>query len=1238
MSFAHLHVHTEYSLLDGSNKIKEYVKRVKELGMTAAAITDHGVMFGVIDFYKEAKAAGINPVLGCEVYVAPNSRFDRETSHGEDRYYHLVLLAENNQGYQNLMKIVSKGFVEGYYYKPRVDMEVLETYHEGIIALSACLAGEVQRYLVRGMYEEAKKVALRYEACFGKGNYFLELQDHGIPDQKTVNAGLMRLSQETDIELVATNDVHYTYAEDWEAHDILLCIQTGKKLSDENRMRYEGGQYYVKSEEEMQQLFPYALQALSNTQKIADRCHVEIEFGVTKLPHFTVPEGYDSWTYLNKLCHEGLVQRYPDTHEKLLPQLDYELSVIQKMGYVDYFLIVWDFINYARVHGIPVGPGRGSAAGSLVSYTTGITNIDPVKYNLLFERFLNPERVTMPDIDIDFCYERRGEVIDYVVEKYGKDCVTQIVTFGTLAARGVIRDVGRVMDLPYNFCDNIAKNIPNELNITIEKALVMNPELRAMYETDETVHTLIDMSKRLEGLPRHTSMHAAGVVISQKAMDEYVPLSRASDGTITTQFVMTTIEELGLLKMDFLGLRTLTVIKDAADLVWKNHGVKIDVDHIDYNDNSDPDAVMIDYNDKKVLDSIGTGKCDGIFQLESAGMKNFMKELKPQSLEDIIAGISLYRPGPMDFIPKYIKGKNEPESITYVCKELIPILEPTYGCIVYQEQVMQIVQNLAGYSMGQADNIRRAMSKKKQYVIDAERQNFVYGNEEQGIKGCIANGISEQAANQIYDSMVDFAKYAFNKSHAAAYAVVAYQTAYFKYYYPVEFMAALMTSVIDNPRKVAEYIYSCRQMGIKVLPPDINEGDGRFTATKDGIRYGLYAIKSIGRPVVDSIVEERQANGAYKTLQSFIERVSGREVNKRTVENLIKAGACDGLDGNRQQMMMIYGMLIDNQNQEKKKMMAGQMSLFDLVSEEERQAYEIKYPDVEEYTKEIRLGFEKEVLGIYISGHPLEEYEEKWRRNISAVTTDFLLDEESGEVKLKDNQSVVIGGMITEKTIKYTKKNETMAFLSVEDLFGTVEVVVFPRDYARSSALLNMDEKIFIRGHANVEEDKDGKLVCEQIYAFDEANPDLPKPAPQRGNWQPRGESRQKNGGNRNGWNNGAAGNGRENGENGATGAGWNPGWRKEGVPAGPVKELWLQFATKEAYMEKEKELLSMLRDSDGNDAVIIYISAIKAVKKLPPSQSIRIDEEIVNNLTNFLGKNNVKVVEKNIEKKAQRD
>ena len=791
MAFTHLHVHTEYSLLDGSNKIKEYVARVKELGMNSAAITDHGVMYGVIDFYKEAKAQGINPILGCEVYVAPNSRFDRETVHGEDRYYHLVLLAENNTGYSNLMKIVSKGFVDGYYYKPRVDMEVLEQYHEGIIALSACLAGEVPRAITRGNYEEAKEIALKYQKCFGKENYFLELQDHGIPEQQNVNQHLLRMSQELGIELVATNDIHYTYAEDAEPHDILLCIQTGKKMADEDRMRYEGGQYYVKSEQEMAELFPYARQALENTQKIADRCHVEIEFGVTKLPHFEVPEGYDSWSYLNKLCFDGLKERYPQNHTELEDRLNYELGVIKEMGYVDYFLIVWDFIHYAREHDISVGPGRGSAAGSLVSYTTGITNIDPIKYNLLFERFLNPERVSMPDIDIDFCYERRQEVIDYVVRKYGEDCVTQIVTFGTLAARGVIRDVGRVMDLPYAYVDGIAKQIPMELGITIEKALKMNPELRTMYENDESVKTLIDMSKRLEGLPRHTSMHAAGVVISQKSMDEYVPLSRASDGTITTQFTMTTIEELGLLKMDFLGLRTLTVIQNAVRMAQKSSGKQINIDEIDY-------------QDKGVLELIGSGKTEGIFQLESAGMKNFMKELKPQSLEDIIAGISLYRPGPMDFIPAYIKGKNHPEEVTYDCPQLEPILAPTYGCIVYQEQVMQIVRDLAGYTLGRSDLVRRAMSKKKGSVMEQERKNFVYGNEEEGVPGCIANGIDEKIANKIYDEMMDFAKYAFNKSHAAAYAVVAYQTAWLKYYYPVEFMASLMTSVMDNSTKVSE--------------------------------------------------------------------------------------------------------------------------------------------------------------------------------------------------------------------------------------------------------------------------------------------------------------------------------------------------------------------------------------------------------------------------------------------------
>ena len=848
MNFTHLHVHTEYSLLDGSNKIKEYVARVKKLGMDSAAITDHGVMYGVIDFYKEAKAQGIKPILGCEVYVAPGSRFDKEAGNNEDRYYHLVLLAENNEGYQNLMKIVSIGFIDGFYYKPRVDIETLETYHEGIIALSACLAGEIPRYIMRGMYEEACKSALRYQNIFGKNNFFLELQDHGMPEQKQVNQSLLRMSREMGIELVATNDVHYTYAEDVKPHDILLCLQTGKRLSDEDRMRYEGGQYFVKSPEEMATLFPYAPEALENTYKIAQRCNVEIEFGVTKLPKYDVPEGYTSWEYLNKLCWDGFAERYPDDTGKLRDQLTYELSIIQKMGYVDYFLIVWDFIKYSRDHGIAVGPGRGSAAGSLVSYTLGITNIDPAKYQLLFERFLNPERVSMPDIDVDFCFERRQEVIDYVVRKYGKDRVAQIVTFGTLAARGVLRDVGRVMDMPYAFVDSIAKMVPQELNITLDRALKTNPEFKTLYDTNEQVKELVDMSMRLEGLPRHTSMHAAGVVISQKAVDEYVPLSRAQDGSLTTQFTMTTLEELGLLKMDFLGLRTLTVIQNAVRMVEQGHGCKIDVDHIDY-------------NDKAVLDSLGTGKTDGVFQLESTGMKNFMKELKPQSLEDIIAGISLYRPGPMDFIPQYIRGKNHPETITYDCPQLESILEPTYGCIVYQEQVMQIVQKLAGYTLGRADLVRRAMSKKKAAVMQQERQNFVYGNEAEGVPGCISRGIPENVANKIYDDMIDFAKYAFNKSHAAAYAVVAYQTAWLKYYYPVEFMAALMTSVIDNSTKVSEYILTCRQMSIGILAPDVNESESAFSVSGGAIRYGLNAIKSVGRPVIESIIAGTESRG-----------------------------------------------------------------------------------------------------------------------------------------------------------------------------------------------------------------------------------------------------------------------------------------------------------------------------------------------------------------------------------------
>ncbi len=1174
MSFVHLHVHTEYSLLDGSNKINEYVARVKELGMTAAAITDHGVMYGVIDFYRAALEAGIRPILGCEIYVAPGSRFDREKVEGEDRYFHLVLLAENNQGYSNLMKIVSRGFTEGYYYRPRVDREVLEQYHEGLIVLSACLAGEVQKLLSRGTYEEAREAALWHEKTFGHDNYFLELQDHGLPEQRNVNQQLLRLSQETGIPLVVTNDVHYTYESDVDSHDILLCIQTGKKLSDENRMRYEGGQFFVKSEEQMARLFPYAMEALENTQKIADRCKVEIEFGVTKLPKFDVPKGYTSWEYLKKLCFEGLEGRYPVRDgrvsipgkgdillDEIKKQLRYELDIIRQMGYVDYFLIVWDFIRFARENGIAVGPGRGSAAGSLVSYTLKITNIDPLRYNLIFERFLNPERVTMPDIDIDFCVERRQEVIDYVSGKYGKDRVVQIVTFGTMAARGVIRDVGRVMDQPYAFVDSIAKQIPTELGITIGKAMEKNRELRVLYESDENVKRIIDMSRRLEGLPRHTSMHAAGVVISSREIDEFVPLSRGSDGAVTTQFTMTTLEELGLLKMDFLGLRNLTVLQEAVNLIQESRNISLDIDNIDF-------------ADKNVLEALGTGKNEGVFQLESAGMKNFMKELKPRSLEDIIAGISLYRPGPMDFIPAYIRGKNNPDSVTYDCPQLEPILAPTYGCIVYQEQVMQIVRDLAGYTLGRSDLVRRAMSKKKASVMEKERKNFVYGNPEEGVPGCISNGIDEKTANKIYDDMTDFAKYAFNKSHAAAYAVVAYQTAYLKYYYPLEYMAALMSSVMGHIGKISEYIFTCRQMGIQVLSPSVNEGESDFSvAGSQAIRYGLSAIKSVNHAFIKNLCQERKERGRFTSLKDFLTRMADQEINKRVVENLIKAGALDNLGATRKQSMMAYAGMMDAIAQDKKNTMAGQMTLFDLAGEEEKAEFEVKLPDVGEYARETYLGFEKEVLGIYISGHPLEEYEEKWKKNITRVTTDFILEEESGQTRVRDGESAMVGGMIVDKTVKYTKNNQTMAFITLEDLVGNLEIIVFPKVYEKNSRLLNLDEKVFVKGRAVTEEEKNGKLICDKIYSFDDTR-----------------------------------------------------------------KELWLQFPSRDSYNRKEEELLRLLESGDGNDPVVIYIADEKLMKRLPPNRNIGILPEIVNRLTNFLGENNVKVVEKSIENHGKRD
>ena len=1171
MSFTHLHVHTQFSLLDGSSKITEIVKRAKELNMDSLAITDHGVMYGVIDFYRAAKDAGIKPILGCEVYVAPGSRFDKEpvTSGSDDRYYHLVLLAENNTGYHNLMKIVSKGFVDGFYYKPRVDLEVLKEYSEGVIALSACLAGEVQRLLARDFYEEAVKAALKYEEIFGKGNFFLELQDHGISMQQKVNADLIRMSRETGIELVATNDVHYTFADDAKAHDILLCIQTGKLVSDENRMRYEGGQYYLKSEDEMRLLFPYAIEALENTAKIAERCNVEIEFGVRKLPKFEVPkefwesdteEGEASWNFLHHLCTEGLKRRYDEITDELTERLDYELGVIKSMGFIDYFLIVWDFIHYAKENDIMVGPGRGSAAGSIVAYTLEITDIDPIKYSLIFERFLNPERVSMPDIDVDFCYERRQEVIDYVVEKYGKDRVAQIVTFGTLAAKGVIRDVGRVLDMPYNQVDAIAKQIPNELNITLEKALEMNSILRESYDTDPQIKYLIDMAKRLEGLQRHTSMHAAGVLISSKSVDEFVPLSKSSDGTITTQFVMTTLEELGLLKMDFLGLRTLTVIRDTLKLIENGakdsvtsqgapRGITIDLDNIDY-------------NDKRVLDSLGTGKTEGVFQLESAGMRSFMKELKPESLEDIIAGIALYRPGPMDFIPKYLHGKNNPKDVTYDCPQLEPILKNTHGCIVYQEQVMQIVRDLAGYTLGRSDLVRRAMSKKKTSVMEQERQNFVYGNPEINVKGCVNNGISEAIANKIYDEMIEFAKYAFNKSHAAAYAVVAYQTAYLKYYYPVEFMAALMTSVIDNSGKVAEYIMICRSMGIEVLSPDINQGESFFTVKGDSIVFALNALKSVGGTVIDNIVNERNIRGPFTTIKDFIERTNQLDVNKRAIENFIKAGAFDCFEANRRQLMMVYASIVDSINQEKKKSMAGQMSLFDIADEEAKEDFEIKLPNVAEYKKSELLAFEKEVIGVYVSGHPLEEFMPKWKKHITNNTGDFVAEEEDSELKVNDGDRVCVGGMINSISIKSTKTGKMMAFFRLEDMFGNVEVIVFPKDYEKYRSAILDDAKVFVRGRVNVTDNDGAKVICESITAF-------------------------------------------------------------ENMPS----DLWIRFADMEQYNEMSEKIDKILRESDGRDNVILYLTKEKQKKHLPASRSVYANEELLSTLRALLGEENVVVV-----------
>ncbi|MGE4283624.1 MAG: DNA polymerase III subunit alpha [Clostridia bacterium] len=1078
-AFTHLHVHTQYSLLDGASRIKDLIKRVKDLGMHSIAITDHGVMYGVVEFYKEAKKNGIKPIIGCEVYTAARSRHDK-VSEFDSNQGHLVLLAKDMTGYSNLMKIVSSAFTEGFYYKPRIDFEILEEYHEGIIALSACLAGDIPQALIKGSYEKAKQLAEKYASAFGREDFYLELQDHGLEEQRKVNQQLIRLSKDTGIGLVATNDIHYVKKEDAKNQDVLICIQTGKTVDDDKRLKFESSEFYLKTAEEMAQLFSNAPEALENTETIAERCNVEFEFGNLHLPSFQVPEGYSAYEYLEMLCKEGLHNKYKDINTEAEDKLEYELNVIRNMGYVDYFLIVWDFIKYARDHDIMVGPGRGSAAGSLVAYCLGITNIDPIRYNLLFERFLNPERISMPDIDIDFCYERRQEVIDYVISKYGKDRVAQIITFGTMAARAAIRDVGRALNVPYADVDAIAKQIPFEIGMTIDRALEVNSDFKKLYDSDGQVRQLIDTAKALEGLPRHASTHAAGVVISKEPISTYVPLQK-NDDIVTTQFPMGTLEELGLLKMDFLGLRTLTVIRDAIKMIRQSRGIEIDID-------------KISFEEKPVFDLWCQGDTEGVFQFESPGMKQFMKEFKPQSLEDIIAGVALYRPGPMDQIPRYVRNKHNSDLIRYKHPLLEDILDVTYGCIVYQEQVMQIVRELGGYSLGRADLVRRAMSKKKTDVMEKEKNNFIYGIiDEEGnvtVPGAIRNGLDEQTAKEIFDEMMDFAKYAFNKSHAAAYAVIAYQTAWLKCYYPTEFMAALLTSVLDNSSKVSQYIHECKRLGIRLLPPDVNESCDTFIVSENSIRFGLAAVKNVGRNVTIAITEERNRTGIFKNFRDFCERMCDRDLNKRLVESLIKCGAFDCFGVYRSQLISVYEGVLDGIGQSRKKNLEGQISLFgDEATQENTFLIDDELPRINEYPQKALLAMEKETIGLYLSGHPLDQYQSQLSQLVSVTTADLTLSEEStgevgagGELKLlRDGMNVAVGGMISSKKTKTTKSNRLMAFVTLEDSYGAIEVIIFPKILDKYSGFITEDSVVTIKGRISVREEEQPKILCEEV-------------------------------------------------------------------------------------------------------------------------------------------------------------
>ena len=1075
--FVHLHVHSEYSLLDGANRIKELPKVAKGLGMDAIAITDHGVMYGAIEFYKACKEEGIKPIIGCEVYVAPRTRFDKESGI-DNKYNHLILLAKNNNGYKNLSKMVSIGFTEGYYYKPRIDLETLEKYHEDLICCSACLAGSLPQAILDGNMEKAEEIALWYKNLFGE-DYYLEIQKNTLKEQALVNQKLVELSRKLDIPLVATNDAHYTRKEDAYNHEVLLCIQTGKKMSDEDRMRFATDDFYIKSPEEVKEFFPNLPEALENTVKIAEKCNVEFEFGHTILPNYEVPAEFNShYDYFKKLCDDGIKDRYGEnTPKEILDRMEYEISVIKKMGYVDYFLIVWDFINWAKSQGIPVGPGRGSGAGSIVAYAIGITDIDPIKYNLLFERFLNPERISMPDFDVDFCYERRQEVIDYVARKYGRDHVSQIITFGTMAARMVIRDVGRVLDFPYAETDKLAKMIPFAVHITIKKALEQNRELKELYESNEEIHKLLDIAMALEGMPRQASTHACGVVITKDPVDTYVPLY-VNDGAISTQYTMTILEQLGLLKMDFLGLRTLTVIQDAINLVKQNRGIDVEFDK--------------DMNDPKVYKLWGEGKSVGIFQFESAGMTNFMKELKPDSLEDIIAGVSLYRPGPMDQIPRYIKNKLDPAHSEYTHPALEPILKVTYGCMVYQEQVMQIVRDLAGYSLGRADLVRRAMGKKKLDIMAKERENFIHGQEDENgniiIPGCVRNGIDEASANKIFDEMAEFAKYAFNKSHAAAYAVVSYRTAYLKAYYPEEFMAATLNSYLGNLDKVPVYIDECRRMYIEILKPDVNKSETKFTVDNGKIRFGLGSIKNVGVAVVDSIVLEREKNGPYKSFTDFCERIQDESVNKKCIESLIKAGAFDEFGQTRSTLLASFENIIDTIQNSARKSYKGQVTMFDLDSMDNEDKDELKYSfmELKEYEDKELLSMEKEMLGIYISGHPLEKLREQIVKatNINTMKmaeTKEELDTTGNTTQYKDGQFVKYAGIISNIKKKYTKSNKLMAFATIEDLYGSAEIIIFENAYQSAANLLVKENIVLVEGRLSIREDEDIKIVARDI-------------------------------------------------------------------------------------------------------------------------------------------------------------